>query len=231
MSQNTIQEEPINEALQPNQTEEDLRNLAVQDSLKVEDAILELLNPDSKIKVETNASGTVVSIMNGETEVTGEEFKTYKKAYERIHRFSRESNKAKNAEEEALIKMAEEDNRKIDEALKARDIANANKVREYNRQIDEELERRKNQKKAEEVNRDRIRSETRKVEREIPEVQVAIRKLKEEMKASGMNDSTALKQYENKLEELSLHLSSLNAYSTELNKYQREVNKYLKEHE
>jgi beta-lactamase regulating signal transducer with metallopeptidase domain len=243
MSQNALQEAIPEMA---DLIEDNIENLeqenVVQDTTTVAKAILELLKPDSKITVKTNAAGVVTMVMNDKTEITGEDFKAYMKAYEQINNFSKQTLAEKAQKSAALIQMAELDNQKIEEALKAKDMADAKKARDYNRRVDEVLAevtkakmlKEESKRTAEQVSKikmqvdqNRIRLEARKVEREIPEVQVAIQKLKKEMKASGMNDSTALKQYEKKLEELSSHWQSLSIYLSNLNKYEKEVNQYL----
>ena len=236
MSQNASQaDQPTIADLEEDNIENLMQEPARQDTTKVNKAILELLNPNSKVTVKTDASGAVTMIMNDKTEITGEEFEAYKTAYNQIHKFSEEHQSAKKELSQGLIDKVNAENRRIDEALKARDIANANKAKEYNRQIDEELEKRAQQyseemAKAEaqnEVNMARIRSELRKVEREIPQTQMELKELEKQMKATGKTDTALLNQYKKRIEELNTHWRTLNSYSGDLKKYEREVNQYL----
>ncbi|WP_323755681.1 M56 family metallopeptidase [Roseivirga sp.] len=238
MSQNAKQEDkPSMADLQEDDIENLMQEPALQDTTKVNKAILELLNPNSKVTVKTDASGKVSSIMNDKTEITGQEFEAYKAAYNQIHKFSEERQKTKEELQE-LAEMVNVKNRKIDVVLKARDIANAKKAKEYNQRIDEELEKRAQQhseemakvetKKAQnEVNIARIRAETRKVEREIPQTQVALKELEKQLKASGKTDTALVNQYKKQLDELNEHWRTLNSYSSNLRKYENEVNQYL----
>ncbi|KYG76374.1 beta-lactamase regulating signal transducer with metallopeptidase domain [Roseivirga ehrenbergii] len=236
MSQNASQaDQPTMADLEEDNIESLMQNPVFQDTTKVNKAILELLNPNSKVTVKTDAFGAVTMIMNDKTEITGEEFEAYKTAYNQIHRFSEEHQSAKKEFSQELIDKVNAENRRIDEALKARHIANANKAREYNQQIDAELEKREQQyseemAKAEaqnEVNMARIRSELRKVEREIPQTQMELKELEKQLKATGKTDTALLNQYKKRIEKLNTHWRTLNSYSGDLKKYEREVNQYL----
>ncbi|KOF04123.1 hypothetical protein OB69_03840 [Roseivirga seohaensis subsp. aquiponti] len=96
MSQNATQEDkPIMADLEEDNIESLMQNPVLQDTTKVNKAILELLNPNSKVTVKTDASGTVTMILNDKAEITGEEFEAYKTAFNQIHMFSEEHQSAK----------------------------------------------------------------------------------------------------------------------------------------
>ncbi|KYG84132.1 hypothetical protein AWW67_03200 [Roseivirga seohaensis] len=96
MSQNATQaDKPSMADLEENNIENLMQTPAPQDTTKVKKAILELLNPNSKVTVKTDATGTVTMILNDKAEITGEEFEAYKTAYNQIHKFSEEHQSAK----------------------------------------------------------------------------------------------------------------------------------------
>tara|TARA_R110000796_G_scaffold96719_4_gene203266 strand:- start:36346 stop:39135 length:2790 start_codon:yes stop_codon:yes gene_type:complete len=352
MSQNASQEDkPTMAQLEENNIENLMQDPALQDTTKVNKAILELLNPNSKVTVKTDASGAVTMILNDKKEITGDEYEAYKTAYYQIHKFSEEHQRTREELSQELIEKANAENREIDEALRKTqledevtklmieivELANLEKsvrteteaersaktqanqevlraqkvlreveevikasaqskasvvekaevtqeeIIEWVKKVKEEeaklveaqeevrkiqgrtrniLVTQRNRvttgqndftgnvstlfkgtatteivdkqtvvseelKKLEEVNMARIRSELRKVEREIPQTQMELKELEKQLKASGKTDTALVNQYKKQIEELNTHWRTLNSYSGDLKKYEREVNQYL----
>lgn len=124
MSQNATQaDKPSMADLEENNIENLMQTPAPQDTTKVKKAILELLNPNSKVTVKTDASGTVTMFLNDKAEITGEEFEAYKAAYEQIHKFSKELQRTQEVFSQELVEQevlrAQKVLREVEEVIKA----------------------------------------------------------------------------------------------------------------
>lgn len=124
MSQNATQaDKPSMADLEENNIENLMQTPAPQDTTKVKKAILELLNPNSKVTVKTDASGTVTMFLNDKAEITGEEFEAYKAAYEQIHKFSKELQRTQEVFSQELVEQevlrAQKVLREVEELIKA----------------------------------------------------------------------------------------------------------------
>ena len=124
MSQNANQEDkPTMAQLEENNIENLMQDPALQDTTKVNKAILELLNPNSKVTVKTDASGAVTMILNDKKEITGDEYEAYKTAYYQIHKFSEERQRTQKEPSQELVEQevlrAQKVLREVEEVIKA----------------------------------------------------------------------------------------------------------------
>jgi|GEM_PF-4880735 len=124
MSQNASQEDkPTMAQLEENNIENLMQNPALQDTTKVNKAILELLNPNSKVTVKTDASGAVTMILNDKKEIIGDEYEVYKTAYYQIHKFSEERQRTQEEFSQELVEQevlrAQKVLREVEEVIKA----------------------------------------------------------------------------------------------------------------
>ena len=172
MSQNASQEDkPTMADLEEDNIENLMQNQALQDTTKVKKAILELLTRDSKVTVKTDASGTVTKILNDKTEITGEEFETYKAAYEQIHKFSKENQKSQEELSQELVEMTNAENRKIIDTLRK------NQLEDEATKLIIEIEKLKNSTQTE---TEAERSAKTQADQEILRAQKALREVEEE---------------------------------------------------
>jgi len=183
MSQNASQEDkPTTAELQEDNIENLMQTPASQDTTKVNKAILELLNPNSKVTVKTDASGTVTMILNDKTEITGQEFEAYKTAYEQIHKFSKERQSTQEELQE-LAEMVNVKNRKIDVALRKA-------------QLEELMIERAKLKDSAHTESEAERTAKTQADQEILRAQKVLREVEEVIKASAQSKASVVEKAE-----------------------------------
>lgn len=192
MSQSVSQEDkPAMVGPEEQNIEKLMQEPIVQDTTKVNKAILELLKPGSKVIVKTNASGLVTMIMNDKTEITGEEFEAYKTAYNQIHKFSEETQR----DQEELVKTKIE--KFISETRKIQETAQ-NKSNETSALS----ERLKKQEQEALIAKIQIDQETLRAKRELGEIE-------KELKVKGLTDHSLAEKYNAYIKELEAYRSSI----------------------
>ncbi|KYG83771.1 M56 family metallopeptidase [Roseivirga echinicomitans] len=188
-------------------------------------------NENQRTQEELRELAEMVNVKNRKIEVALrraqlEELMIERAKLENSAQTETEAERAAKTQADQEIVRAQKALREVEEVIK---VSEVEKAEVSQQEIIEWVKKEKEIQEQEEVNIARIRAETRKVEREIPQIQVELKELEKQMKASGKTDTAIVNQYKKQLDELREHWRTLNSYSSNLSKYEKEVNQYLEE--
>ena len=220
MSQNASQEDkPTMADLEEDNIESLMQNPVLQDTTKVNKAILELLNPNSKVTVKTDPSGAVIMILNDKAEITGDEYEAYKTAYYQIHKFSEEHQSAKKELSQELIDKVNAENREIEIGLKKTQLED-----EVTNLMVEIVQLAKVEKRAN-TETEAKRSAKTQSDQEILRAQEVLREVEEVIKASAQSNASVVEKSEVTQQEIIEWVKKVKEEEAKLVEAQEEVRK------